>query len=142
METPDGRTIPFCTVCTKDRRSWLTNADVAPALERIWRTEARAWIVGRWLLMPNHAHFFCTPSVGGKHSGEDWTQFWKERLTRTLSLPPGQWQRGVFHHRIRSAEEYLEKLSYVSLNPVRAGLVNESAQWPWQGEIERIAFDR
>ncbi len=141
METPDGRTILFCTVCTKDRRPWLTNADVGPALDRIWRTEARAWIVGRWLLMPDHAHFFCTPSAGGRHSVEDWTQFWKERLTKTLSLPPGQWQRGVFHHRIRSAEEYAEKLSYVSLNPVRAGFVKESVDWPWQGEVEHISWD-
>jgi hypothetical protein len=64
LETPGGRTILFCTVCTKDRRTWLANAEVAATLERIWRTEARAWITGRWLLMPDHAHFFCTPFAG------------------------------------------------------------------------------
>ncbi len=91
--------------------------------------------------MPDHVHFFCTPSLNGRHSVERWTEFWKDMLSKKLRLGPGRWQRGLFHHRIRSAEHYLEKLDYVRQNPVRAGLVEDPANWPWQGEIERITWE-
>jgi putative transposase len=138
LETPDGRTILFCTVCTKDRAAWLTDEAVANTLSNLWRQEARDWIVGRWLLMPDHAHFFCTPSREGCHSVERWTEFWKDRLAKSLHLGPGRWQRGLFHRRIRSEEHYVEKREYLRQNPVRAGLVGQPDEWPWQGEIERI----
>lgn len=140
LETSDGRTILFCTVCTKDRVAWLTDESVARALSGLWRGEARDWIVGKWLLMPDHAHFFCTPSLEGRHSVERWTEFWKDRLTRSLLPGRGRWQRGLFHHRIRSEEQYLEKWEYVRQNPVRAGLVTQPEEWRWQGEIERIEW--
>ena len=141
LETSDGRTILFCTACSKDREAWLDNTEVAEALADIWRTDASAWITGRWLLMPDHVHFFCTPSVNGRHSVERWAEFWKDTLAKRLRIGPGKWQRGLFHHRVRSVEHYIEKLDYVQQNPVRAGLVDDSANWPWQGEIERITWD-
>jgi len=141
QETPDGRIILFCTVCTTDRGAWLANAEAAAALTDTWRSEARAWSTGRWLLMPDHVHFFCTPSAEGRHSVERWCAFWKDLLAKRLRLGPGRWQRDVFHHRIRSVEQYLEKLDYVRQNPVRAGLVQNADGWLWQGEIERITWD-
>jgi len=142
LETPDGRTILFCTVCTKDRATWLANAEVAAEISSIWQRDARSWITGRWLLMPDHVHFFCTPSRDGRHSVERWTEYWKDALAKKLQRGPGQWQRGLFHHRIRSPEQYVEKLDYLRQNPVRAGLVTDPAAWPWQGEIEHITWDQ
>ena len=141
LETPDGRTILFCTVCSKDRAAWLANAEVATALTAIWRDHARSWITGRWLLMPDHLHFFCTPSLNGRHSVERWTEYWKDALAKKLHIGSGRWQRGLFHHRIRSVEHYLEKWNYMRQNPVRAGLVEDPANWLWQGEIERITWE-
>ena len=91
--------------------------------------------------MPDHVHFFCTPSVEGRHSIERWCAFWKDLLAKRLTLGPGRWQRDVFHHRIRNVEQYLEKLDYVRQNPVRAGLVQNADDWQWQGEVERITWD-
>lgn len=141
LETPDGRTILVCTVCTKDRREFPCRAALAETLITTWHEKARSWIVGRWLLMPDHVHFFCTPSVECRHSIERWAEFWKDQLSKQLGLGAGFWQRGLFHHRIRSAENYMEKLTYLSQNPVRAGLVTLPEDWPWQGEMERITWD-
>ena len=51
------------------------------------------------------------------------------------------WQEGFFDHVLRSAESYAQKWEYVLMNPVRAGLVNDPDDWPYQGEIVRIPFD-
>src|SRR4030095_9854688 len=43
-----------------------------------------------------------------------------------------------FDHLIRHGESYSEKWEYVRQNPVRAGLVHQADDWPWQGEIVRL----
>jgi len=48
------------------------------------------------------------------------------------------WQEGFFDHVLRSNESYAQKWECVRENPVRAGLVNRSEDWPYQGEIVYI----
>jgi hypothetical protein len=43
-----------------------------------------------------------------------------------------------FDHLIRHSESYAEKWEYVRQNPVRARLVKDPDEWPWQGEIVRL----
>ena len=43
-----------------------------------------------------------------------------------------QWQSDFFEHRIRGWESAQEKRTYILNNPVRAGLVAEAADWPYQ----------
>ncbi len=51
------------------------------------------------------------------------------------------WQKGFFDHILRSAESYDQKWDYVRQNPVRAGLVREAQDWPYQGEVFRLGYD-
>jgi len=48
------------------------------------------------------------------------------------------WQPGFFDHLLRNDESYAQKWEYVRENPVRAGLVHCSEDWPYQGEIVYI----
>ena len=48
------------------------------------------------------------------------------------------WQPGFFDHLLRNDESYAQKWEYVRENPVRAGLVAEWHEWPYQGEIALI----
>lgn len=57
-----------------------------------------------------------------------------------MGVEPPIWQVDTFDHILRSAESYAEKWNYVRENPVRAALVAKSDDWPWQGEIQRLAF--
>jgi putative transposase len=50
------------------------------------------------------------------------------------------WQPGFFDHVLRNDESYAQKWEYIRDNPVRAGLVAEWHQWPYQGEI--VLIDR
>ena len=54
--------IIFVTVCTKDRKRILARPDVHHLLQEVW-AEAREWLVGRYVLMPDHIHLFCAPGV-------------------------------------------------------------------------------
>ena len=46
----------------------------------------------------------------------------------------------LFDHVLRSEESYGEKWLYVRDNPVRAGLVDDASDWPYQGEC--VVIDR
>jgi len=50
-------TILFDTVCTKDRKQALDNQQVHQLLREVW-SESTAWLVGRYVIMPDHIHFF------------------------------------------------------------------------------------
>jgi len=101
--------------------------------------------------MPDHVHFFCRAELGAK-SLPPFMQRWKEwtskRILREatvagivdlgLKLTGNLWQEEFFDHVLRSSESYSQKWDYVKENPVRAGLVKNSDEWPWQGEIETL----
>ena len=59
-------------------------------------------------------------------------------MARELKLAGGIWQEEFFDIVLRSSESYSQKWNYVRENPVRAGLVKKSDDWPFQGEIESL----
>ena len=129
------------TVCTKGRKSVLSDDGVHQCLVDVWHT-ADEWLVGRYVIMPDHLHLFCAPATVESRPLARWVQFWKSRVTRDL---PGQkrgqlWQSSYWDRQLRSSDSYSEKWDYVRENPVRAGLVKRSGDWPYQGEIHPFRF--
>jgi putative transposase len=104
----------------------------------IWEEQALAWLVTDYLLMPDHLHLFCAP-FDRKVAIEQWIAYWKYCVRQRIGWA-GKFQRGGFHHRLRSAESYSEKWSYVRENPVRAGLVVNPEDWPFQGRVHEIQW--
>lgn len=139
----------FLTVCTDKRGQWLAQASVQRALHDIWQHTATAWLVGDYLLMPDHLHLFCAPH-NLKFTIERWIGFWKDQLTKQLkregdaAATPYQadwkFQAGGFHHRLRDGESYFQKWQYVRENPVRAGLVSQPEDWPYFGRVHEILW--
>jgi putative transposase len=130
--------IVFLTVCTKDRQSWLAQPNVHDALRKIWLS-TDTWLVGDYLLMPDHVHLFCAPR-DLTVTLPRWVSFWKRELS-CLHLPKtGQWQRDFWDTRLRRSENYDQKWTYVRENPVRAGLVQTPEAWPFQGRMNVLSW--
>ena len=49
----------------------------------------------------------------------------------TAKLSGVEWQRNFFDHRLRHDESLTEKFAYICQNPVRAGLIQNEADWPY-----------
>jgi hypothetical protein len=60
FDDPELPTVVFTTVCTKSRRPCLANPQTHAALQTAWR-KCAAWLVGPYVVMPDHVHF-----VGGE----------------------------------------------------------------------------
>ena len=131
-------TIVFLTVCSKNRQTWLAQTTVQSALCQIWR-KADAWLVGEFILMPDHLHMFCAPR-DLTFILQQWVTHWKRKLS-CLHLPEtGVWQRDFWDTRLRGHENYAEKWHYVRQNPVRAGLVAQAEDWPFQGRLNVLPW--
>jgi putative transposase len=133
-----GPTIVLLTVNTKDRVPWLAQPEVQASLRAIWR-EADAWLVGDYVLMPDHLHLFCAPR-DLSFTIERWLAYWKSQFSRRHVDQPWAWQRSGFHHRLRDARQYQEKWAYVRENPLRKQLVASPEDWPYQGRKNELRW--
>jgi REP element-mobilizing transposase RayT len=131
----------FVTFNTHERRTFLANACVHEALIRFaHKGEMQGIGVGRYVIMPEHVHLFVRGNLD--FSLKQWVRLLKRVLSKRISSAPPHWQSGFFDHLIRHSESYAEKWEYVRQNPVRAGLVQNAEEWPWQGEIIRLEAQR
>jgi putative transposase len=127
----------FVTFNTYRRKRLLANTRVYRKFVEFARAGEELGIaVGRFVIMPDHVHFFVTNSSDRTLS--QWVRLLKRYLSQAIASSPPHWQKGFFDHLIRHSESYSEKWDYVCQNPARAGLVSEPDEWPWQGEIEAI----
>ena len=136
----------FITTCTQNRMPILTRNGNPIILIKEWELalDKHGWAVGRYVVLPDHVHFFCSPCEAESRSLSGFLQQWKqwsskrilkEAREKSIQLIPPIWQDEFFDHLIRSNESYEEKWEYVKNNPVRAGFVKNSEEWCWQGEI-------
>src|ERR1051326_2834423 len=138
--------IIFLTVCTKDRSPWLANAEVHSLLREVW-SGADAWLIGQYVIMPEHLHLFAAPNpvwegevreglatpVGAPAeppSFDSWVRYWKSQFTKRHGNVEHQWQPDHWDRRLRREESYAGKWEYVRNNPVRHALVSDSGLWP------------
>jgi REP element-mobilizing transposase RayT len=138
-ETSNRPPIIFLTVCTKSKKRILSNEAAHRILLEAW-TAADSWLVGRYILMPDHIHLFCSPLMGTSVPLNKWVSFWKSRSARNWPHREHApiWQRHFWDTQLRKEESYSEKWQYVSENPVRAGLSANSSAWPHQGEMHPL----
>ena len=135
------------TVCTSRRRPiFAGNAVAAILVDELGGTRERhGWVIGSYVVMPDHMHFFCASEYDAK-TLSDFMREWKSwtgrrvnaLLPRPMTAATTLWQREFFDHILRSNESYAQKWDYVRDNPVRAGLVSSAEDWPYAGTVEDL----
>ena len=126
----------FITICTEPRglnQLCLEKAGTE-ALKAIRHYhEKQMWFCHLALLMPDHIHLILSfPDIPSFSSviGD-----WKRWLTMRQKI---RWQENFFDHRLRRDESLGQKADYILHNPVRAGFVEKSEDWPyiWFSEVD------
>jgi REP element-mobilizing transposase RayT len=130
----DDRCTLFVTLCHKQRGVSHFNSE--KAWDALLHSAEHLHARGKWeplliLAMPDHLHALVRIPRRydiGKVIG------W---FKRTISYRhPTSWQADGFDHRIRGQAEYLAKRAYILQNPVRAGMVEHSEDWPYRKSWE------
>ena len=130
----------FVTFNTWKRRPILASPEVQQQIEDFGRrNETRGIAIGRYVIMPDHAHLFLR--VAGDNRLAQTIRLLKTSLTAVLRRQghaPPYWQPGFFDHLLRNSESYAEKWHYIWKNPQVAELVTNPDEWPYQGEVTWI----
>lgn len=97
-----------------------------------------------YVLMDNHFHLLVTPSTAEALSrmmqslGRRYVGWFNARHQRSGTLWEGRFRAGL----IEGERHLLACMRYIELNPVRAGLCQEAAQWPWSSAAHHLGLAR
>ena len=129
----------FITVRLRRRREKFTEPDfvlLARAFNR-GRT-LHAFYLTAWVFLPHHWHCICAPvypqtiSLAMKSVKQS-----SMRAVNRRRGADGELRQARFFDRVlRTVREYHEKVEYLHLNPVRAGLVSRPEDWRWSSYNE------
>jgi len=97
---------------------------------------------GAYVIMPNHDHLLVLPKVR------------PDRLMKALKGSPARecnrllgrtgepfWQKEFYDHWVRNDAEFARIRRYIENNPVKAGLVNSSEDYPWSTACVETSLD-
>jgi REP element-mobilizing transposase RayT len=120
----------FVMLCVQGRRRVLANLQTLEAFKKVI-AELRRWEVLAAVIMPDYAYIIIGPAEDRGLSIGDFVGGFKRLLCKSLGSQGWEWQRGCFDRLLCSDEDLESKWIYVQENPVRAGLVQRSEDWPY-----------
>jgi putative transposase len=142
---------------SKLRRPFLSDRYFFIAVRLLWRREkftepgfallARAFKRARalhpfhltaWVFLPDHRHCICAPvyPVTISLAMKSVKQSSMSAVNQRRGADGELWQPRFFDRALRTVKEYNEKVEYIHLNPVRAGLVSRPEDWRWSSYNE------
>jgi putative transposase len=138
----------FFTLVTYNRRRYLTDELARNCLRKAWREicEKRPFVLEGVCLLPDHLHCVWKLPEGDNDFSTRWAgikaQFSRyyrqaggsQELQTTSRKRTGEaslWQRRFWEHQIRDQEDYIRHMDYIHYNPVKHGIVQRVADWPW-----------
>ena len=141
IERHNEPVIIYLTVCSKNRKCIFAFDDSAAVIVDGWQS-ANSWLVCRYVIMPDHIHLFCAPNMFPVTPLKQWIKYWQALASLNWPRPKDHpvWQRDTWDTQLRRHESYDSKWEYVINNPVRAGLVTEANDWPFQGELNILPW--
>jgi putative transposase len=98
--------------------------------------------IDAWVVLPDHMHCVWTLPP----ADDDFSGWWRAVKTLFAAAMPaterrsatrvrrgerGIWQRRFWEHTIREDRDYAAHVDYVHFNPVKHGLVDHVADWPF-----------
>ena len=141
----------FFTVNLLERRldTLVRYVDVLREAVRVTRKE-RPFHIDAWVVLPDHMHCVWTLPPGDDDFSNRWKAI-KIRFVRGIPLTErrskvriakgerGVWQRRFWEHVIRNDFDYAKHVDYCHWNPLKHGLVQRLADWPYSSFHQFVA---
>ena len=132
----------FFMVALADRGSDVLVREVEALRQavRVTRME-RPFGIDAWVVLPDHMHCVWTLPEGDRDYSTRWSVI-KARFSRAMPHTDkrashfarrehGLWQRRFWEHHIRDDDDLRAHVRYCWINPVKHGLVETPAEWPF-----------
>jgi len=149
MSTPIHRTAPgasyfVTTKCWQGRAVFQVIEIAELMVNTLFEYRDRgAYLLHEFVIMPDHIHLLLTPASnvnlakammlikgGGSH-----------RIHKERDQKMQIWQEGFFDWTVRDENDWLAKVQYIQMNPVRARLVGRPEDWRYSSANSAFALD-
>ena len=130
----DGSTYFITFRVQKELSRPLESRVLASCVEEVlWLGHGERFVLDAYVIMPDHVHVLLRPMTG-------WTLarilqgikgYSARQINAILGRKGAVWQKESFDHLIRHEEDWLDKLNYIHMNPVTAGLVDRPEDYPF-----------
>ena len=102
--------------------------------------DGQRYLLHSWCVMPNHVHTLFTPTFEFKMSEivHSWKSFTAHDCNKALERNGRFWAREPFDRYIRNQRHFLNALTYIEDNPVKAGLCEKPENWRWSSARRRL----
>ena len=133
------------------RRGILSDSEFATLAKVVDERRAEhSFLLTAWVFLPDpaaagHAIFYPRHALAISRVMEAIKDGATKRINRRRQEGGMPWQPRFFDRALRTVREYNEKVEYIHLNPVRAGLARRAEEWPWssvhdyRGSVQRPA---
>ena len=112
----------------------LRDPRCAEAMLKILRNrDGQEYTLHAGVVMPNHVHVLVTmyPTCRLSQAVGAWKASSAKEINRLLARTGALWQRDYFDRYIRDEPHFYRAKTYISENPLRAGLVTVPGAYPW-----------
>jgi putative transposase len=119
-----------------DRSAYLDDLREATRLHGV--------LVHAFVLMPTHVHLLATPTQAEALAralqtlGRRYVRYFNQRHGRSGTLWEGRFRTAL----IEAPAFFMDALLYVEQHPVRAGLVDHAADFPWSSARHHLGLER
>lgn len=105
----------------------------------------RVYNLDTFCVMPNHVHVIFAPLKGANEKSHSLSSIMQSlkgytahKSNTVLGREGAFWHHESYDHVVRDAEEHERIVKYVLNNPVKAGLVADRRDWPWNYTIHQL----
>jgi REP-associated tyrosine transposase len=133
----------FFTVNLLDQRSDLLVSEIGALRDAVRETRrSRPFHIDAWVVLHDHLHCLWTLPPGDADFANRWRMI-KARFSLRVAHPQdrraslvrkrgaGIWQRRYWKHTIRDDNDYRLHMGYIHFNPVKHGVAEHPAAWPF-----------
>ena len=122
----------FFTVVTAGRRPILDSREAVSALRRAFASVRNRHLfdIEAAVILPDHLHCIWTLPPGDADFSKRWRLIKSDVSKRLIDLRP-VWQARFWEHLIRDETDLANHIHYIHYNPVKHGLTDTPADWPF-----------
>ena len=138
-----SRRVYFVTTVVLGRRAVFQDSSLANATIECLNELKTRWRFGLYVycLMPDHFHALVGPAESDKTLGQVVGAFKSLSTKLYWTWYEGRlWQARYFDHIIRNVGEFVATREYVRMNPVRKGLAEDPAHWPYTAVVDEPSW--
>jgi REP element-mobilizing transposase RayT len=119
---------------------WLRDPRIAALVENaLLHFDTQRYCLIAWCLMPNHVHALIETAEAWPLGAiiHSWKSFTSHGANQILRRSGDFWFREYFDRFIRDEQHFVNAVTYIERNPVKAGLAGSPEEWRWSSAWRR-----